>query len=59
MNQYTLTEETINKVLQYLATRPYAEVVQLINAVGQAKLVQSATAEAAAPQAVPAETQAS
>jgi hypothetical protein len=39
MKTYSLSEETINKTLQYLATRPYTEVVSLINALAQAKPV--------------------
>lgn len=28
--QYIICEETANKILNYLASRPYAEVVQLV-----------------------------
>lgn len=55
MKTYSLPEETINKTLQYLATRPYTEVVQLINLLAQAKLL---AAEQAAPEALPAATSA-
>lgn len=34
---YALPPETVVAVLQYLAQRPYAEVVQLVAAVEQAK----------------------
>lgn len=30
MKTYTLPEESLNKFLNYLATRPYAEVFQLV-----------------------------
>ena len=35
MNEFKITEDVINSVLQYLATKPYAEVAQLIAALQQ------------------------
>ena len=40
---YSLPEETINAVLNYLASKPFQEVNQLIAAVQEATKVEEAT----------------
>lgn len=37
---FTIDEKLANAILNYLATRPYAEVFQLINAISQLKKVE-------------------
>jgi hypothetical protein len=37
MKQFEISEELANKVLQYLATRPYLEVAELISNLQQIK----------------------
>lgn len=37
---FQIDEKLANAILNYLATRPYAEVYQLINAIGQLKKVE-------------------
>jgi len=34
-NNYLITQEQVNTVVKYMFTRPYAEVVQLINLLGK------------------------
>ena len=37
MKQFEITEELANKILQYLAARPYLEVAELISKLQQIK----------------------
>jgi len=53
MKLYALPEETVNKTLAYLATKPFVEVSALIAAVQQAQLI---TNNDGTPFEVPSET---
>jgi len=52
MKNYTVPEDVLTKVLNYLASRPYVEVFELVRAIqGSSKVVEDAapTPPAAAP----------
>lgn len=40
MKQFEITEELANKILQYLASRPYLEVAELISKLQQIKPIE-------------------
>lgn len=41
MKQFEISEELANKILQYLASRPYLEVAELISKLQQIKPIES------------------
>lgn len=41
MKQFEITEELANKILQYLAARPYVEVAELISKLQQIKPIEN------------------
>ncbi len=49
MNRFSISEEAINKVLAYLATRPYHEVFAIIAGIhGDVQKIEEVIAEAVA-----------
>jgi hypothetical protein len=45
MKQFEISEELANKILQYLISKPYIEVTQLINEIQQLKLIEDKTSK--------------
>jgi len=44
--KYQITEQVLNAIANYLSTRPYREVAQLINALAQAEKIEPAAMKA-------------
>jgi len=57
MQPITLSLDLVNAILQYMGTRPYNEVFQIVNAINQVGIpqVQAMQAVAQAPAETPAE----
>lgn len=57
MQPITLSLDLVNAILQYMGTRPYNEVFQIVNAINQVGIpqVQAMQAAAQAPAETPAE----